>query len=482
MILGIDLGTSMVKAALFAPDGNCIAVASRRSSPTSFGGGRIEQDFEEIVTAVGEVVAEACGGSAPPAAIGITGQSDGLWLLDAEGRGVRPAVSWLDDRGNPYLEDWIASGVFEAVFRRNANAIFPGSHAPLMAALMDSDPEALAQAHTASYLKDGILQRLTGVRVTDASDASLPFLDIVARDYDPEILRLLGLENLRRLLAPVMPSPGQAFAMNAVGAALTGLPPGIPVHAGPFDLVACPIGAGVREPGDGLIIIGTTLACEVMTDRIDTTCDPVGMTLCMPQAGRWIRSMPATVGTATLDWVLDLIGASHAQVDGLLAQSRPGANGVTALPFFSATGERAPFVDVRARGQLSGLCTATSKADLVMAVCESVAYAARHCIEAAGLTGRVSVCGGGSNSQTWSQMAADILQRPLHVARRPEVGARGAAIAAMDAAGIAYDPDEWTASEGVIEPRKGAAAQYEAGFAQYLDSVAAARSLWKRDP
>ena len=481
MILGIDLGTSMVKAALFAPDGTCIAVASRRSSPRSLGSGRIEQDFEEIVTAVGEVVAEACAGSPAPAVIGITGQSDGLWLLDDQARGVRSAVSWLDDRGNPYLEGWIASGVFDAVFCRNANAIFSGSHAPLMAALMDSDPDALARAHTASYLKDGILQRLTGARVTDASDASLPFLDIQSRDYDPEILRLLGLGSLRRLLAPVMPAPGQAFPMNAAGAALTGLPEGVLVHAGPFDLVACPIGAGVREVGDGLIIIGTTLACEVLTDRIDTSADPVGMTLCMPDAGRWIRSMPATVGTATLDWVLELVGATHAQVDSLLAQSRPGANGATALPFFSATGERAPFVEVRARGQLSGLSTATTKSDLVMAVCESVAYAARHCIEAAGLTGRVSVCGGGSNSQTWSQMVADVLQRPLHVARRPEVGARGAAIAAMDVAGIAYDALAWTASEQVIEPRRETAQHYKAGFARYLDTVAAARSLWNRD-
>src|SRR5262249_54062718 len=100
MILGIDLGTSMVKAARFSPDGDCLAVAARRSSPTSLGGGGIEKDSEEIVTAVGGVGAEACAGAPPPAAIGITGQSDGLWLLDAEGRGVRPAVSWLDDRGN----------------------------------------------------------------------------------------------------------------------------------------------------------------------------------------------------------------------------------------------------------------------------------------------------------------------------------------------------------------------------------------------
>ncbi|MBS0122821.1 FGGY-family carbohydrate kinase [Thetidibacter halocola] len=482
MILGIDLGTSMVKAALFSAEGDCLSVASRRSSPRALGGGRIEQDFEEIVTAVGAVVAEACAGHPAPQAIGITGQSDGLWLLDEEARGVRPAVSWLDDRGNPYLQGWIDSGAFAGVFRRNANAIFPGSHAPLMAALRDGDPDALARAHTASYLKDGILQRLTGARVTDASDASLPFLDIRRRDYDDEILALLGLEEYRRLLSPVMPAPGQAFALNAAGAALTGLPEGIPVHAGPFDLPACAMGAGVRAVGDGLIVIGTTLACEVLTDRIDTTADPVGMTLCMPQDGLWLRAMPATVGTATLDWILEMIGATHAEVDGLLAQSRAGANGANALPFFSATGERAPFVDVRARGQLSGLSTATTRADLVMAVCESVAYAARHCIEAAGLSGRVSVCGGGSNSATWSQMVADVLQRPLHVARRPEVGARGAAIAAMDVAGIAYDPAVWTQSEAVIEPRRETAAAYASGFDRYLDTVASARALWNRAP
>lgn len=480
MIVGIDLGTSMVKAAAFNRDGTLIAVASRRSSPHSYGNGRIEQDFEEIVTAVGEVVREVCGQfPVPPQAIGITGQSDGLWLLDADGRGVGRAVSWLDDRGNSYLQKWIDDGTFEAVFRRNANAIFPGSHAPLMAAMMAQDPGRLARAHTASYLKDAVLQRLTGARVTDASDASLPFLDIVTRDYDPEILRLLGLDSLRHLLAPVMPAPGRTFALTAQGCALIGLPEGIPVHAGPFDLVACPIGAGVTKVGDGLVIIGTTLACEVITDKVDTLQDPVGMTLCMPQAGRWVRSMPATVGTATLDWVLNLVGATHAQVDDLLSQSRPGANGAMALPFFSVTGERAPFVDVAARGQLSGLSTETTKADLVMAVCEAVAYATRHCFDAAGLTGEVSVCGGGANSRVWSQMIADVLQRPLRIAPKPEIGARGAAIAVMDAMGLQYDHAAWTQSEGVIEPRPELAAPMARGFAQYLANVDSARALWR---
>lgn len=479
MILGIDLGTSVVKAASFSLEGRNIAVASRRTVFNQFGDGRIEQDLETLVMSVGEVIAEVCTRSGgPPQAIGITGQSDGLWLLDAAGRAIRPAISWLDDRGNPFLQRWIDSGVFEEVFRRNANAIFSGSQAPLMAALAATDPASLEAATTASYVKDAILQRLTGVRVTDASDASLPFLDIRKRDYDPEILRLLRLERYARLLAPVMPAPGQAFPLNAAGAELTGLPQGIPVHAGPFDLVACPMGAGVRTVGDGLIIVGTTLACEVMVDRIDTAAEPVGMTLCMPTEGRWIRSLPATVGTAALDWVLNLVGIGHDGLDALLARSAPGANGVTALPYFSATGERAPFCDVEARGQLAGLSTATKPADLVMAVCQSVAYAARHCIEAAGLSGRLAICGGGSSSPAWTQMLADVLQTPLYVAPRPEVGARGACIAAMDALGLAHDADMWTRSEGIIEPRRENAQRYADGYAHYLEMLAAARPLW----
>ena len=479
MIIGIDLGTSMIKAAAFSPEGESLAVASRRPTLRHVGQDRIEQDFEEVVAAVGAVVAEvrAAAGDVPRA-IGITGQSDGLWLLDAAGHPVRPAISWLDGRGNATLQRWMDTGVFEAVFRRNANAIFPGCQAPFLSVLAEAEPDALDAAATASYLKDGVLQRLTGPRVTDASDASLPFLDIRSRQYDPDILRLLGLERYARLLAPVMPAPSTAFALNAAGAALTGLPEGVPVHAGPFNLPACAIGAGVDRVGEGLIIIGTTLACEVLVDRIDTGADPMGMTLCMPTPGRWMRAVPAMVGTASLDWILDLVGARPDALESLLAESRPGARGVTALPYFSATGERAPFSDVNARGQLAGLTMGTTRADLVTAVCESVAYAARHCIEAAGLDGRLLVCGGGANSRVWCQMIADVLQQPLHIARRPEVGARGAAMTAMDVAGIAYDRAAWTRPEAVITQRADAR-HYQDGFAHYLETVAAARTLWR---
>ena len=480
MILGLDLGTSMVKATAFDASGICLGSASRPSVLNHLGEGRIEQDFEIVVRLVGQVVREVISDvGRTPQAIGITGQSDGLWLLDAKGCAAHPAISWLDDRGNPFLQDWIDRGVFQDVFARNGNAIFPGSHAPLMAAMSAANPDVLRAAHTASYLKDGILLRLTGARVTDASDASLPFLDTRTRSYDTKVLEMLGLAEYHHLLSPVMPSPGQAFPMNTSGAELTGLAEGIPVHAGPFDLVACAMGAGVRETSDGLIIIGTTLACEVLVDQVRTDQDAVGMTLCMPEDGKWLRAMPATVGTAALDWILSMIGEVPQNLDAILSRSQPGANGVSALPYFSATGERAPFVDVNARGSFIGLSTATSQSDFVMAVCESVAFAARHCIEAAGLTGRLFVCGGGSNSTTWSQMIADVLQVPLHIAPRPEVGARGASMAAMTAVGIEFDADAWTAHEGIIAPRRGMAGRYDRGFADYLQNLVAIRPLWR---
>src|SRR5208337_5084769 len=139
--------------------------------------------------------------------------------------------------------------------------------------------------------------------------------------------------------------------------------------------------------------------------------------------------------------------------------------------------ERAPFCDVNARGQIAGLTTGTTRADLVMAVCESVAYAARHCIESVGLDGRLSVCGGGANSRVWCQMIADVLQEPLYVARRPEVGARGVAMATMDVVGVPYDHESWTRAEAVIEPRSDAG-RYEDGYAHYLETVESARRLW----
>lgn len=480
MILGIDLGTSVVKAATFSREGDVLAVEGRRVRLYNPRPECSEQDIDETVEALGAVVRSVLEGTDEPVeAVGLTGQGDGLWLLDGDGRQVRRAATWLDARANDIVEEWTASGVFAEHFRRNGNVTFPGTPSAIMAALKREEPESLARAETAGYCKDVVLRRLTGVRATDASDASEPFMDHSTRSYDPDLLKLFGLEDYERLLAPIDAYPGEPRPLSREGSELTGLPEGTPVHNGPFDLPATAMGAGVTELGDGVIIVGTTLACEVLTDRVDTGGEPGGQTLCAMEPDRWLRAMPAMVGTASMDLTLDLLRSEHAEIEGFLAESPPGANGVGVLPFFSPSGERAPFVEPHARGQLSGMTLNTTRADVVRAVAEGVGYAAKHCLAAAGLTGRLSVCGGGAESSAWRQVLADVLQQPLEVARRPEVGARGAAMAAMISLGIDFDREAWTRPEGEVQPSEDLASLYEEGFDRYLTRVESARDLWR---
>jgi erythritol kinase len=479
MIIGIDLGTSVVKGAAFSADGDSLAVEGLQVRLYNPMPECSEQDIEETLEALGKVIHTVEKRTHEPVeAIGLTGQGDGLWLVDERGRQVRRAATWLDARANSIVEEWMSSGVFEEHYRRNGNITFPGAPSAIMAALARSEPESLERAATAGYCKDVILQRLTGERATDASDASEPFMDHSTRSYDLEILKLFGLEAYQRLLAPIDPSPGPMRPLNAEGAALTGLPEGTPVHNGPFDLPATAMGAGLTKLGEGLVIVGTTLACEVLVGGVDTSGEPGGQTLCALEPDRWMRAMPAMVGTASMDLMLKLIGSTHEEIEDFLRESPPGARGVHVLPFFSPSGERAPFVEPDARGQLSGMTLNTTRADVVRAVCEGVGFAARHCLEAAGLKGEIAICGGGTQSLAWRQVLADVLQKPLKIARTPEVGARGAAMAAMISARTPFDRDAWTRPESIVEPSENLAELYEEGFASYLSRVESARALW----
>ncbi len=163
MLIGIDAGTSVVKAVAFSDDGDVLTVESRQVKLYSPSPDRWEQDLEETLSAVGEVVRAVAGrAGGTPGVVGVTGQGDGLWLLDERGRSVRRGITWLDARSSPIVREWMASGVFEALYRRNGNVMFPGAPAPLLRALARQEPESLARAATAAYCKDAIVQRLTG--------------------------------------------------------------------------------------------------------------------------------------------------------------------------------------------------------------------------------------------------------------------------------------------------------------------------------
>jgi erythritol kinase (D-erythritol 1-phosphate-forming) len=481
--LGIDAGTSVVKAALFDDDGAALAVAGRPLALVHGADDAVEQDLDVVVAALGEVVREVTAGHTPHL-VALTGQGDGCWLTDAAGRPVRPALSWLDGRAARLLEQWSADGVTERVFRANGSTLFPGAPGPLLAWLDAHEPAALDRAATAGTCKDAVFTRLTGERATDPSDSSMPFGDGTGTGYSDAVLDAMGIAHRRDLLAPIT-APAPQAPLSAAGAALLGLPPGTPVSAGPFDFPASAVGGGVRDVGDALLIVGTTLGCMVHVDRLATEGDPAGFSVSTGEPGRWLRAMPAMVGTASMDWMLRTLGLEVGAIDAALAASPPGAGGVEVLPYFATSGERAPFVDPHASGQVTGMRLTTTRDDLLRAVSEGLAYAARHCFDAAGGgagVGRLVACGGGTRSRPWLQVFADVLGVPLELARTPEVGARGAVLAAAAARGEELDATAWTAAEEVVDPNPARREQYAEGYARYLDHVRAAQPFWTTRP
>ncbi|MFR9731728.1 FGGY family carbohydrate kinase [Saccharopolyspora sp. MS10] len=481
MIIGVDVGTSVTKASLLGRDGSARITRSVRSTLHRTPGGQVEQDLDEVlesvITVVRAVAAEAPGSVQ---ALAITGQGDGLWLRDAAGEQVGPGISWLDARAAPVLDRWDRAGVLRRVHDLTGAGMFPGSAGPLLAHLAEHDPGRLERAAVAGYCVDAIVQRLTGEITVDASDASLPFLDVPSRAYSAPALEACGLDGWSGLLAEPAP-PGALFALGASRAAELGLPSGLPVSAGPFDLPACALGSGVRTVGDAALVIGTTMGCQVLRDEVGTDpgAEVAGMWLATPEPDRFLRVMPAMVGTASLDWVLRLVGAGVGGLEELLAESPAGANGVSALSFLSASGERAPFVEPHARGQFTGLSLETAPADLVRALCEAVAYAARHNLEAAGLSGEVAACGGGARSAAWSRIFASVLGRPLHVPHEEGVGARGAAMTAWDALGEPVDRERWASARHVVAPDPATVEFYERGYRAYLETIERTRPVWR---
>ncbi|WP_167583775.1 FGGY family carbohydrate kinase [Kineococcus rubinsiae] len=496
LFVGVDVGTSVVKAVALDERGREVGVRSDRVPLERPRPQHAEQDTGAVVAAVASVLRQLTSAvDGEVALVSVTGQGDGCWLVDADGRPVAPGITWMDGRSAAVVRRWQEDGTADRLARSTGTSVFPGVQACLLAWLDEHDPGTLDRATTAAYAKDVVFQALTGERCTDVSDASAVFgrppgdgtedgaTDGLATGYDPRLLRLCGLEHRAGLLAPVT-APVPCASSGPAAAQRFGLPSGTPVTAGPFDIPACEVGAGLVRPGDAVLVLGTALACSGPARvAAGAALDRGGMLVRTPTPQGWSRMLPAMVGTPTLDWALQLLRLGHEDLDPLLRQSAGGSGGVRVLPHLSPSGERAPFVDTAATGQLLGVSLTTTPADVLRAVCESLAHTARQCLEALGATGEVVVCGGGVRSRTWLQIIASTLGRPLRIASTAQVGARGAVLAGLAASGAGADVDAaaWPLLGETVDPVPELARRADESHALFLADQAEARSRWRRE-
>lgn len=445
--LGLDVGTTAVKAAAYTEDGRIVAQAEAPSIVEQPGPGRNQQDMAQVWTTAAAVLSDLAAqlSGHDLKSLGVCAQGDGYWAVDAAGQPDGPAILWNDTRAADDLERLTASGAVAAVGRGCHTSLWPGTSGMIWRWIKANEPDRAARVAQVMTCADWIGLNLTGELATDYSNASIPFMDIGSRSYGSAQLEALESEDLAsKLLTPRRASECLGTITGST-AALTGLPEGLPVSVGTLDLSAMIVGMGMDRAGQTMMIMGTTAVVNILTDAVEPQDLPVGASALHPTANVIIRILAPTTGAAAFDWFArlhpqSLGGESAGEIAGklntLVEEVPPGANGVTFLPYLN--GERAPFVAADIRASFHGLSSTTSKAEMGRAVMEGAAMSLRHCFEEEGglPTAPVQLTGGGSKNATWCQIIADVIGQPILVSDASDQGLWGAATIGAAAAGL----------------------------------------------
>lgn len=474
VIVGIDAGTSVIKAVAFDLEGRQLAISAIPNVYDERPGGVVEQDMARTWTDAAKVLRllaeELPGLAARTAALAVTGQGDGTWLIDAAGEPVAPGWLWLDSRAAGIVDELAAAGVGARTFpftgcglnacQQNVHLLWLERHAP----------ELVARAATAFHCKDWLYFNLTGERVTDRSEGTYTYGDFRTRNYADEVLAAFGLRHLRRLLPPMVDGSTTTHPLTDAAAAATGLLAGTPVALGFLDVLCTALGGGIYAPERrvGCSIVGSTgmhMRFFPAAAAVELAPEPTGYTMPFPVPGSVVQMQSNMAATLNIDWITDrvreaagLFGAEPERSAALLAldsrvlDAQPGA--AIYHPYIHEAGERGPFVASAARAMLTGLSTRTRLIDMVRAVYEGLAFAARDCYAAMGhVPDEIRVAGGAARSKAFKRIMASALAVPLRESSREEAGAAGAAM--MAAVAIGAFPDMAACAERWVTPTLG---------------------------
>ncbi|MFB3855069.1 MAG: xylulokinase [Vicinamibacterales bacterium] len=452
-LLGIDLGTTAVKALLVSAGG---VVVSRATGTYPLETPRAlwaEQDpalwWERTAAAVREVIQDAGVEPRSIAAVGLTGQMHGLVLLGAGREVLRPAILWNDQRTSVECERIRALVGAVRLRELTGNDVLPGFTAPKLLWVARNEPEFFGRVQSVLLPKDFIRERLTGALATDVSDASgTSLFDVRRRSWSAPVLEALSVPG--RWLPPVFESSDVTGHVNEEAARLTGLRPGTPVVAGAGDQAAQAAGSGILEDGQVSITIGTSGVVFAPSSVYRT--DPAGRlhAFCHAVRGSWHLMGVMLAAGGSLRWFRDVLWTAEAATalqggrdpyDALMEEAATvpaGSDGLVFLPYLC--GERTPHADPLARGVFYGLTLRHTRAHMARAVIEGVSFALRDSLDLILALGirpcGVRVSGGGARSWLWRQVLADVCEQPVTALDVPDAAALGAAILAGVGTGL----------------------------------------------
>ncbi len=475
MFIGIDLGTSGVKAVLLDRAGDVLGSASAPLTASRAQPRWSEQNPQDwwraTQRALHELLETVRGNGIDTNAIealGLTGQMHGATLLDARGEVLRPAILWNDGRSDAECIE--LERVAPELHALAGNLAMPGFTAPKLLWVKKHEPEVFSRIAQVLLPKDYLRWRLTGVFATDPSDAAgTLWLDVARRDYSDALLKACSLT--RAQMPEVFEGNQITGKLSAAIAREFGLRE-MPVVAGGGDNAAGAVGVGIVKPGDAMLSLGTSGVYFAVSDGFLANPDSAVHSFCHALPHTWHLMSVMLNAASCLDFTAQLTG--YADVAALLADAQAQTNADLDarrpwfLPYLS--GERTPHNNVNAKGVFYGMTPQSSRADLANATLEGVGFAlldGMDALHAAGLVPEtITVIGGGSRSAYWTQMLADISGRALTLRAGGEVGP------ALGAARLAHLAVEPGATLETVCPQPPALAVREPD---------AARHAWYRD-
>jgi len=505
LIVSIDAGTSVIKALAFDLEGNQVAAAARPNSYTTGNGGAVEQDMARTWRDTVSVLRALAEGSADvarrAAALAVTGQGDGTWLVDKAGAPAAPAWLWLDSRAAALVREMDANGTRHRMYEHTGCGLNACNQSAQLAWMQRNAPEILDRAASAHHCKDWLYLGLTGRRATDISEGVFTFGDFRTRAYVPEILDWIGIASRRHLLPELVDGTQVTHPLTGAAAAATGLPSGLPVSLGSVDVACTALGGGLYEPGRnvGCSIVGSTamhMRFVPEAANLALAPDPGGYTMAFPVPGAAAQMQSNMAATLNIDWIVEIardatraLGHEVGRKEALAALDSRVLEAQTDFilyhPYIHEAGERGPFVNAEARAQFLGLSTRTGFIDLVRGVYDGLALAARDCYGAMGrLPDEIRVAGGAARSKALKVLLASALGVPVRESMREEAGAAGAAMMAAVAIGALPDMGaavaRWVTPylRGVIEPDATLQQRYDQLFPIYIKARQAMPTIW----
>ena len=497
LLLGIDIGTSACKAAVFAPDGRLLARAGAGYPVHNPRPGWAEQEAGGWWRGACQAV-RACLEQVPPqriAGVGVAGQSWSCLPIDESGEPLALSPIWQDTRSRELCRQISGTALEQRFFRRSGNSFQPFYTTPKLLWIQRHRPELWQRARWFLQSNGWIVWKLTGKATQDRSQCyGIHCYDQADGHLDEALCRELGINPQQ--LPPVFPCHQVVGEVLPRAALETGLLPGTPVVAGGLDAACGTLGSGVFRPGEVQEQGGQAGGMSICMDA--PAGDPRLILGPHVVLGRWLLQGGTVGGGAALRWVVDTTGARETEkatqvsspfalADQLAGKVAPGSDGVIFLPYLM--GERSPVWDPEARGVFFGLSFGTGRGQLYRAVMEGAAYALRHNLEVAERVHRVEgplrSMGGASASPLWMQIKADITGRVMEKALRPEATAWGAAILAGIGTGLFRDiVDAMTQAPPRVaaryEPRPDLAAVYQEGYEIYRELYESTRGLMAR--